>query len=118
MWIFTSDGFLSVVADAAKPAGDRLLVRGRMRDHISKHFPHAEIIENAGSDYAFRAWVPRDQVKALMMDQIDGLNYSNFKNSIADDPYHDACLGTWQVMRDYQTWEAHQKKRKIRSYSE
>lgn len=102
MWIFLPDGFLSIVADNARPSGDQLLVRSRKRSHIARHFPHAEIIEGGGTDYGFRSWVPRDQVKALMADQVDGLNYGNFKNAISDHGYHDAALDTWMVMRRYQ----------------
>lgn len=102
MWIFLSDGFLSVVADKDDPAGGSLLVRSRKRHHISAYFPKAEIIENAGTDYAFRAWVPRDQVQALMAAQVADLDYSNFKNSITDDGYHDAALRVWSAMHHYQ----------------
>ena len=102
MWIYLPDGFLSIVADNRRPAGDQLLVRSRKRRHISAHFPHAEIIEGGGTDYGFRAWVPREQVKALMINQVDGLNYGNFKDTITDDGYHDAALESWWAMRRYQ----------------
>ena len=110
MWIFLPDGFLSVVSDKDNPKGERLLVRSRHRSHISTYFPEAEIIENAGSDYRFRAWLPRTEVTALMVELTDELDYCNFKNQVVDDDYHNACLDTWSIMHRYQTWQEHIKK--------
>jgi hypothetical protein len=98
MWIFTNKGFISVVADRGNPETGNLLVRSRDRNHLEELFPQAEIFSKTPSDYKWRAWISRSAVSKLMQSQVDSLNYTNFKNSIEDDKYHDACLDVWEVM--------------------
>jgi hypothetical protein len=98
MWIFTNKGFLSVVADRGNPETGNLLVRSRDRNHLEELFPQAEIFSKTPSDYKWRAWISRSAVSKLMQSQVDSLNYTNFKNSIPDDKYHDACVGVWNTM--------------------
>jgi hypothetical protein len=98
MWIFTNKGFISVVADRGNPETGNLLVRSRDRNHLEELFPQAEIFSKTPSDYKWRAWISRSDVSNLMQSQVDSLNYTNFKNSIEDDKYHDACLDVWEVM--------------------
>jgi hypothetical protein len=98
MWLFTSKGFISVVADKDDPENGSLLVRSRDRTHIIKLFPDAKVFSKTPSDYKWRAWISRSEVSALVQSQVNELNYTNFKNSIEDDRYHDACLDVWNVM--------------------
>jgi hypothetical protein len=98
MWLFTSDGFVSIVADKSDTRGDRLLVRSRDKMHITNVFPDAEVFSKQPSDYQWRAWVSREDVADAMMRQVQGLDYTNFKNSIYDDRYHDACIDVWNAM--------------------
>jgi hypothetical protein len=98
MWLFTSDGFVSIVADKNDTRGDRLLVRSRDKMHITNVFPDAEVFSKQPSDYQWRAWVSREDVADAMMRQVQGLDYTNFKNSIYDDRYHDACIDVWNAM--------------------
>jgi hypothetical protein len=102
MWIFTNNAFLSVVADKDNPTRGNLLVRSRVRDHILNVFPKAIVFSLQDSDYAYRAWVSRADVKAAMVNQVDNLDYTNFKDAISDNSYHDAALGVWSVMYKYQ----------------
>ena len=102
MWIFLSDAFLSVVADHDDPEGEQLLVRARRHGHIERVFPEAEVFSVAGSDYAFRAWVPRQQVAEALQDQVMGIRYPNFKASIRDNAYHEAALQAWSAMHGFQ----------------
>lgn len=122
MWIFLPDGFLSVVANKDDPESPLLLVRARKREHIEKLLGHVEpeIIEGAGSDYLFRAWVPRHAVQTLLFMSVEEMRYPNFKDSIfrssrvnptrAEEDYHDACLDVWHAMHAYQSqpraWQA------------
>jgi hypothetical protein len=98
MWLFTPTGFISVVADKNDPNNERLLVRSRKRNHISSVFPQADIFSKTPSDYQWRAWVLREDVIEVMEKLVKSLNYTNFKNAIPDDHYHDACTGVWDVM--------------------
>lgn len=102
MWLFTTEGFLSVVADRSAPAGERLLVRARRREHLETLLPQLQPFQLSGSDYAWRAWCNRDDLRALLMAQVDNLHYTNFKAAVRDRPYHDACLNVWQAMHRYQ----------------
>jgi hypothetical protein len=38
----------------------------------------------------------------VIAQQIQEIEYTNFKKSIPDDEYHAACSGVWQVMWRYQ----------------
>ena len=98
MWLFTNKGFISVVANRDNPETGDLLVRSRDRDHLEELFPDAEVFFKTPSDYKWRAWVSRKDFAALALKTIETLNYTNFKNSIKDDKYHDACLYVWEVM--------------------
>lgn len=102
MWIFLSDAFLSVVTDKDDPNGPRLLVRARRKGDIERVFPEAETAYTGGADYAYRAWVNRNDVAKAMAKQVMNLDYTNFKNSIKDNAYHDACLEAWFAMRNLQ----------------
>ena len=87
MWIFTSDCFLSIVADKDNLKGDRLLVRSRVKGAINKLFPDVQEVYMTGSDYAYRAWVKRNEVSRVVQNYINALSYDNFKNSIKDKDY-------------------------------
>lgn len=109
MWMFFNDGFISIVADKAEPTGERLLVRSRARGHIEAVFKGASVFTVPQSDYAYRAWVHRSDVAAVVADRIENLSYTNFKNSIRDHDYHDAAMGVWGVMYDYQADQRRQR---------
>lgn len=78
MWIFLCDSFLSIV-DRGAPSGQTLLVRARRRGDIERVFPGAAVVENAGTDYAFRARIDREQVALTMAEQVSEIRYPNFK---------------------------------------
>ena len=73
MWIFTKHGFFSAVCARqgdgkhGEPVDlDRIMVRARIRGHLEalkKRFPdllgECEIQESAGTDYAYRLFVPK-----------------------------------------------------------
>lgn len=98
MWLFTNKGFVSVVADRADTKTGNLLVRARDRNHLAELFPNAEIFSKTPSDYKWRAWVSREDVAELMLQTVNSIDYTNFKDSIRDDTYHDACLEVWEAM--------------------
>lgn len=96
MWIMRNDAFLSVVDKAPNP--DQLVVRARVEGHIEAVFPNAKVIRDASGDYLFRAFIDRQEVAEVMFQTVMGIDYPNFKNSIKDDRYHDACSSVWGVM--------------------
>lgn len=104
MWIFLSDSFLSIV-DKGDPTGKTLLVRARRRGDIEAVFPEAVIIENAGTDYRYRARIGRNQVADVVARQVENIQYGNFKSTVRDDGRHRAYMDTWQAMMRFQDTE-------------
>lgn len=100
MWIFTSQGFISAVQHRDKP--DTLIVRARRAEHLEDIVPGSTVRQDENADYRYRCEVKREGFKLLIADYIDDLDYDNFKNSIADHEYHDACTGVWTVMHRLQ----------------
>jgi|GEM_PF-563507 len=100
MWVFTSKGFISAVAHRDKP--EHLMVRARRLEHLQAIFPGTEIQQIASSDYKYRITVSKDTFAAVMFQEIKRLTYDNFKNSIPDAEYHDACGQVWRTMHTLQ----------------
>lgn len=100
MWLALSNSFLSIVAD--RKDKNRLLVRARVAGHIEAVFPTAEVFTDRGADYLYRAYIKRSVVAAALTDQIQAIDYDNFKSSVADHELHQAFLRVWSVMRNLQ----------------
>lgn len=103
MWIFTDIGFFSVVAH--RDTSGALLVRARSRRDLEalqeRHLPDMEIIENAGTDYRFRAIVARDEWEHAAAAMTAGIDYPNFKSAVAERQGHDRARvyhKVWSVM--------------------
>ena len=64
MWIMTNNSYLSIVSKDCGPA--ELLVRARRAGDIEKVFPNAKVTRQTGSDYLYRAILPRDVVKQTL----------------------------------------------------
>ncbi len=101
MWIFLPDSFISVVQ---KPDDiDTLTVRARIKGDIEAVFPQAKVEANMGTDYKYRARVPRQVVAQVLHDQVMGLNWGNFKGAVKDRKRHDAYMDVWSAMHAAQT---------------
>ncbi|EDY2030009.1 hypothetical protein GTB64_004451 [Salmonella enterica] len=105
MWFFGSEAFLSVVQHHTNPA--ILVVRARRPGHIEKMFPDVEVLTHDGRDYQFRAELPREVVAARMQQYVMEMTATNFKNSVKDKVYHDACFGVWSCMEKIQPLPAY-----------
>lgn len=103
MWIFLTNSFLSIVALNDKP--DQLLVRGRIAGDIEFVFPEATIYIDLGSDYKYRAFLPRTLVAKAMATEVMKINYTNFKNSIGSFNRELAYFDIYARMLDYQIQE-------------
>jgi hypothetical protein len=96
MWIFLSNSFISVVQ---KPGDtDLLTVRARIEGEIERVFPDAQVQANKGTDYKYRAKVPREAVAQALHDQAMSVSYTNFKSSLKDRKRHDAYMDVWSAM--------------------
>jgi hypothetical protein len=100
MWVFMKDAFLSIVEHEAEP---RLLhIRGRVRGDIEKIFPEADVVETIEGDYRFRTSLPRERVAQAVALRLSKINYTNFKNSVADMDRKQAYIDVWSAMYDEQ----------------
>jgi hypothetical protein len=106
MWIFMTDAMISVVQ---KPRDRLLTVRARVKGDIERIFPTAEVVADAGTDYKYRARIPRQVVALAMFDAVMAPTYPNFKGAVADDKRHDAYLHVWSEMMAYQRQMAQSK---------
>jgi hypothetical protein len=100
MWLCLRDSFLSIVAKDC--AANELMVRARRPGDIEKCFPDAKVTRNTGSDYLYRAVLPRDVVKQAMVAMIDQIDYPNFKDTVQDRSLHAAYVGVWHAMAGLQ----------------
>jgi hypothetical protein len=108
MWIFLSDAFMSIVEDRQHEGN--LLVRSRFASHLRHVFPEAKVIKTPRHDYAFRVSVPRKEVAQVIAARIASIDYANFKNTVAERPYPNACLSVWGAM--FTTQERQLQKRR------
>lgn len=106
MWLITPYGFFSIVEKPQDAVHGSLTVRARVRSDLDSLraavLPELGAIEESkGTDYRYRAQAPRAAVAAAMARLAETLNYSNFKNAVADRQgakraklYHDV----WDVL--------------------
>lgn len=114
MWIFQNNSFLSVVDKAPDPS--KLVVRARCEGHIEAVFPNANVLRDSTGDYLYRAFIDRQEVAEAMFQAVMGIQYNNFKNSIKDRKYHDACSSVWGVMSRLQPVAPYSGSRLDRNY--
>lgn len=96
MWVFLSGAYLSIVADRNRPSD--LLVRARFKGDIERVIPEADVVEGAGSDYRFRANVPRNQAADMLSRTVTQMTATNFKASVSEHWRHDVYFRVWDVM--------------------
>lgn len=114
MWVFQNKSFLSIVDKAPDPT--KLVVRARCQGHIEAAFPDADVVRDASGDYLFRAFIDREVVAEAMFQAVMNLDYNNFKNSIRDNRYHDACSRVWGVMSGLQPVAPYSGRKDDRNY--
>ena len=122
MWIFTKHGFFSAVCARqgdgkhGEPVDtDRIMVRARIRGHLEalrKRFPgllgESEIQESAGTDYAFRLFVPKSAWTQVVAGLAEETDYDNFKSEVARHQgragaaYEHSLHDVWSVMNRLQ----------------
>ena len=110
MWIFTSQGMISIVRH--RDDYNLMLVRARQPEVLKALFPDYDLIITPEADYHYRKEVCQSDVLEAIDVYLEDMVYDNFKNSIKDVPYHNACGKVWSVMYQYQQdqdkgkWEA------------
>ena len=99
MWLYVSGGFVSIVAHRTEP--EHLLVRARHPKHIASILPDANVTHMPSADYPYRTVARRGDVHRALTEYLLNLDYDNFKNSVPDPEYHDACRDVWRTMWSY-----------------
>lgn len=103
MWVMRNDAFVSVVQDRDMP--DQLWCRARLRGDLERFFKRyedcIEVVQTDDADYRFRCCVDRPMLKQVLSDTVDGIDYTNFKSSIAQgkagDRRHDWYMKVWSA---------------------
>lgn len=105
MWVFTKQGFISIVEH--RDNADDLLVRSRASEDIEALFPSASIEFDPSADYVWRAVVPRLEVMAVVSDCVADVDYdSHAKENMTDNGRdtlrYSAYLKVWDAMYNFQ----------------
>jgi hypothetical protein len=115
MWIFSVYGFYSISVPKDNPR--IVMVRARMSEHLEnlrKRFAsvaQTEIVESAGTDYAYRMIVTRKVWEAILTDMSAEQTWNNFKDKVAENKEHinsgyEAALHkVWSEMFKLQPWK-------------
>jgi hypothetical protein len=96
MWVFSKDGFYSMVEDRDDP--DTLIVRSRVEGDIEALWPDAEVIHTPDGDYAYRAALSRQEVAAAIAKEVLEISYSNYKDHITDKRRSPFYIQVWETM--------------------
>lgn len=114
MWVFFTEGFVSIVAHRDKPV--TMLVRARAREHLEAFVrasvqacwvAEVDIQHTPDADYEWRcemfAYVVSSTVGHLAA-MVDKDHVTNFKahNKVSDPAWRDALHDVWGVCHDYQ----------------
>jgi hypothetical protein len=90
MWLFTTQGFYSVVAHRRDP--DKLIVRARAREDLEalrRQIPELRVFSDRGADYRWRTVVTRAEWVAAVAQLAEELDYDNFKRGVASRQGHE-----------------------------
>ena len=108
MWLFTIDGFFSIVQDKYC-ASDEVMVRARCKEDLINllnriGLAKSEILEINYADYRFRVKLKKKNLANAVSETIMQINYPNFKNTL---DYHDynryiAYSECWKAMHQWQ----------------
>ncbi len=95
MWIYTVQGFVSIVEDDHRKGYFK--VRARFAGDLEAIFPRAKVLETDSRDYRFRVVLPREAVANVIKAQIEAIDYNNFK-SAAQPERHSILARIWGVL--------------------
>lgn len=113
MWLATTQGFYSVVED---PHSDLLVVRCRVKKDLmalKAQIPELKPIHGAGTDYAWRAFVPRERWAEAARELSEAIDYGNFKDAVKErqgDRRASVYMRVWAALLTLQPWHLMQQK--------
>lgn len=106
MWLANSDGFFSIVKKSPVP-NRPFCVRSRIKQDLINYLKRIgkignntgyEILENAATDYEFRAFISQKDLNRYQVLIANALDYDNFKASLPDHETH--CPARHRVYMD------------------
>lgn len=100
MWICLNNGFVSIVKD--KLNKNDFVVRSRRKEILENLFPNNEITTLSISDYKYRTYCSKKDLSDILINRIEQINYTNFKNSVRDYDLHDLYNSFWFSHYNYQ----------------
>lgn len=95
MWLCLNRGFFSVVK-SSKDA-DEFLVRSRVKGHLENYFPDETIIITNFNDYPYRIIISKEVFSEWLVNQVNCINYTNFKDSVSDRTLHSFYSEIWYL---------------------
>lgn len=100
MWLFFPNSMLSIVQHRDKK--ELLIVRARMEGDIEAIFPEAkgQVTHTTDTDYPYRVLVSKKVAAQRMHDQVMGINYPNFKDSVRLHHRKMAFSLVWSILID------------------
>ncbi|MAK32864.1 MAG: hypothetical protein CL386_02615 [Acidiferrobacter sp.] len=101
MWVFTNKGFLSIVQHKDIP--DYFQVKSRVRRPLEELWPNHPVEVIGWADYRFRISISKEEVVPILIEEIERIDYTSFKNSCDDEAYLQALVRIWTEMHRYQT---------------
>lgn len=102
MWIFLTDAFFSIVED--KQNATRFVVRARIKEDLPRVFglsPKAVEVDG-GTDYKYRAYLSKDFVIKKITEEMESIDYTNFKSEVTEKDRSEAYSKVWGVLFNWQ----------------
>jgi hypothetical protein len=115
MWLITTTGFYSIVEKPWDRGAGTLTVRARARSDLDALRAAGleelgEVKETTDSDYRFRAQAPRAAVSRVVQEQVNGIDYDNFKSAVKKRQGSERAhiyMGVWQALVGIQNSKGH-----------
>lgn len=101
MWIALTGGFFSVVEDQQDPERKRLIIRARHRGDIGRVFGKKlkergeKIYRSPNRDYAYRAFMSKEDFAHEIAQAILEISYGNFKATVKDSQLSELYNEIW-----------------------
>ena len=107
MWIFTRDGYFSIVQKGGGP--NILMVRARVRPDLENlasklNLGPEAIIDTPDGDYAHRLLVDKETFARYLANSVQTLDYPNFKATVnhSDHMRHRVYMRVWEALFNWQ----------------
>ena len=105
MWVFTVDGFYSVVQKPADRKRNVIVIRSRCRDDLERMLKRVKrkdkIVESRLTDYPFRVFTSKDVWARYLSLAAEAIDYGNFKDKITEvlgPERHNVYASIWSTL--------------------